>query len=163
MEGLLVGTSVTESAIEVPGYRPSETDDQNNPQPEEISLELAESGNEIIFWYEKQTFTLTYVALPDPVYGVPRRVSGMPTEMTDISYGSSVELAGFPTTGVTYAFDTNGERVEGVWSFRGSLTDSSFGWNSEASLDGDFYSILTDITDNTTLYGQWVFTPDLWG
>ena len=154
-----VGTSVTEAAVAVDGYHVSETDDQNNPQPEEISLELAESGNEIIFWYEMQTFTLTYVALPDPVYGVPRRVSGMPSEVTDIAYGSSVELAGFPTAGVGYAFNTNGERRSGVWSFRGSLTDSSFGWNSEASLDGAFNSTLTDITEDITVYGQWVFTP----
>jgi len=51
--GLEVGTSVTETAIPVGGYRLSETDDQGEPQSEEISLVLAESGNEIIFWYEE--------------------------------------------------------------------------------------------------------------
>jgi hypothetical protein len=51
--GLEVGTSVTEVALDVAGYRLSETDDQGEPQSEEISLVLAESGNEIIFYYQK--------------------------------------------------------------------------------------------------------------
>ncbi len=51
--GLEVGTSVTESAIPVDGYTAVD--------PTEATLVLAETGNEIIFYYEKQPVLTDYV------------------------------------------------------------------------------------------------------
>ena len=51
--GLEVGTSVTESAIPVDGYTAVD--------PTEATLVLAETGNEIIFYYQKlTTYTIHY-------------------------------------------------------------------------------------------------------
>ena len=58
--GLEVGTSVTETAIPVDGYTAVD--------PTEATLILAETGNEIIFYYERQPVLTDYVEVSGQGY-----------------------------------------------------------------------------------------------
>ena len=78
---LPVRTEVNEAAVDVEGYTALD--------PTEATLELAEDGNEIIFWYEKEAPALTdyvvkYLDINENEPVAPDKV------VTDVEIGSSV-------------------------------------------------------------------------
>lgn len=81
MTGLEVGTSIAESAIVIDGYEAL--------NPTEVTIELAESDNEIIFWYEEDapTHTSYVVKYLDMVTGDPVAWDKV---VTDVEIGSTV-------------------------------------------------------------------------
>ena len=84
--GLEVGTSVSETAIGVDGYAALD--------PTEATLELAESGNEIIFYYQKLTsYTVRYLYLyegTDWDVDEPKIVTDVPVGDTITEYAREV-------------------------------------------------------------------------
>ena len=90
VRGLEVGTEVTETAVDVEGYTAL--------APTEATLVLAESGNEIIFWYEREPVLTDYVvkyldkATSDPVAD-QKTVSGKEVGTTVTE--AAVEVAGY--------------------------------------------------------------------
>ena len=90
VRGLEVGTEVTETAVDVEGYTAL--------APTEATLVLAESGNEIIFWYERDPVLTDYVvkyldkATSDPV-AEQKTVSGKEVGTTVTE--AAVEVAGY--------------------------------------------------------------------
>ena len=78
--GLEVGTSVTETAIPVGGYAALD--------PTETTLVLAETGNEIIFYYQKlTTYTIHYCdALSGEEIEDPKTVTDVPVGETYTEY-----------------------------------------------------------------------------
>ena len=81
MTGLEVGASIAESAIVIDGYEALD--------PTEVTIELAESDNEIIFWYEEDapTHTSYVVKYLDAVTGDPVDSDKV---VTDVEIGSTV-------------------------------------------------------------------------
>ena len=85
--GLEVGTSVTENAIDVDGY--------DAIDPTEVTLVLAEGGNEIIFYYEKQpvltSYTIRYVDEDSEEEIAPSKiVTAVPVGETITEYAISI-------------------------------------------------------------------------
>lgn len=78
--GLEVGTSVTETAIPVGGYAALD--------PTEATLVLAETGNEIIFYYQKlTTYTIHYCDdLTEEEIEEPKTVTDVPVGETYTEY-----------------------------------------------------------------------------
>ena len=82
--GLEVGTSVTETAIPVGGYAALD--------PTEATLVLAESGNEIIFYYQKlTTYTIHYCdAFSGEDIAEPKTVTDVPVGETYTEYALDI-------------------------------------------------------------------------
>ena len=79
MTGLEVGASIAESAIVIDGYEALD--------PTEVTIELAKSGNEIIFYYEKDvvlaSYTIHYVDIDTgEEIAPPKTVTGLPVGET---------------------------------------------------------------------------------
>ena len=85
--GLEVGTSVTETAIPVSGYAALD--------PTEAPLGLAETGNEIIFYYQKlTTYTIHYCDdLTGEEIAPPKTVPDVPVGLTVTEY--AISIAGY--------------------------------------------------------------------
>ena len=127
-----IGSIVTEYAINVRGYKAL--------APTGVALTLAESGNVIVFYYEKLTYQVTYVVNPDPAYGAPEDSVTPTDENNPYEYMAQVTVKDNLTTTQAYAM-LDGEQVPGRWSFTP--------WDKE-----DF-----QITKDTTISGSWYFTP----
>ena len=85
--GLEVGTSVTETAIPVSGYAALD--------PTEAPLGLAETGNEIIFYYQKlTTYTIHYCdAMTGEEIAAPKTVTDVPVGETYTEY--AIDILGY--------------------------------------------------------------------
>ncbi len=85
-------------------------------------------------------YKVTYYVEPDSTWGSPDSPSA-PVDPTEYGYMEDVDVADDLSSTQDYAFDENGDKVPGTWSF--------VSWDK-----GDF-----KITEDTVIHGAWVFTP----
>jgi hypothetical protein len=100
--GLEVGTSVTETAIPVGGYAALD--------PTEAPLVLAETGNEIIFYYQKlTTYTIHYCDdMTGEEIAAPKTVTDVPVGETYTEYAISIRGYIALDNEITFTLKENG-------------------------------------------------------
>ena len=115
------------------GYTLTTKQEKTEPTTEVVA------SNEIVFYYDKLTYKVTYVVNPDPKFNTPEG-STVPTDPTKYLPGEKVDVAAQLTTTVGYAYNEKGEKVKGTWEF--------------VTWDKDDFEIYAD----TTITGGWTFS-----
>lgn len=116
--GLEVGTTVSESAVGVDGYTAL--------APTSAELELAESGNEIIFYYEKQPLLTSYKIRYLDIDGFvdiaePKTVTGVPVGEGITEY--ALVIPGYTPLFPSVSFEVQeGENEQFIFYFSGDPT-----------------------------------------